>query len=111
MYVKTKVGKDIEVMQNKFCFVCACLSRRAFLLVGVFCVLCLVILSSRSGKDTLKPLDWHVSPEYKKVSIHCCSYSAFKQIYIYVGYMGPLIKKGLCGILQSDRKSRKYMNQ
>ncbi|XP_019725358.1 lactosylceramide alpha-2,3-sialyltransferase isoform X1 [Hippocampus comes] len=41
--------------------------RRAFLLVGVFCVLCLVILSSRSGKDTLKPLDWHVSPEYKKL--------------------------------------------
>ncbi|XP_077434036.1 lactosylceramide alpha-2,3-sialyltransferase isoform X2 [Vanacampus margaritifer] len=41
--------------------------RRAFLLGGVFCVLFLVIVSSRSGKDTLKPLDWHVDPEYKKL--------------------------------------------
>ncbi|XP_077388757.1 lactosylceramide alpha-2,3-sialyltransferase isoform X2 [Festucalex cinctus] len=41
--------------------------RRAFLLGGVFCVLCLVIVSSRSGKDTLKRLDWHVDTEYKKL--------------------------------------------
>ncbi|XP_061642859.1 lactosylceramide alpha-2,3-sialyltransferase isoform X3 [Phyllopteryx taeniolatus] len=41
--------------------------RRAFLLGGVFCVLCLVIVSSRSGKESLKPLDWHLNPDYKKL--------------------------------------------
>ncbi|XP_061691221.1 lactosylceramide alpha-2,3-sialyltransferase [Syngnathoides biaculeatus] len=39
--------------------------RCAILFGGVFCVLCLVIVSG-IGKEPLKPLDWHVNPEYKK---------------------------------------------
>ncbi|XP_077464972.1 lactosylceramide alpha-2,3-sialyltransferase [Stigmatopora argus] len=41
-------------------------SRCAFLLGGIFCVLFLMFITSWSETERFQPLDWHVSPDYKK---------------------------------------------